>query len=352
MDSGFFTQNRGVFTDMIYAVLIILLTTFILYIVKKFLERIINRINVKEYSKLFFLTQILKRINLPFFVVVGFFITSKVIEMKSELDILSSVLLTLFLGFHLIYVANYILTRALLLVLSQDNTGDDADIQDDETVIRFISFIFKGLMWVFLLIMILQHVGYNVSALLGGLGIVGLAIAFAVQNILEDIFSFLSIYFDKPFRVGDFIVISGDSGIIQRIGIKTTRIKTLEGQELVISNKELTSIRINNYKKMDRRRVSFSFGVEYATTNEQLKKINDIVCSIFDKLDIVDLDRVHFKGFGDFALIYEVVYYVNSPDYKVYMDVQQKINFDIKESFEKESIEMAFPTQKIILEKS
>jgi len=165
------------------------------------------------------------------------------------------------------------------------------------------------------------------------------------------LFSAFAIYFDKPFKDGDFIIIGNDMGTIKHIGIKSTRIQTLEGQELVVSNSELTSIRVNNYMKMEDRRVVFKFGVEYSTSLEKLKKINEIVKKIVKGAKNADLDRVHFKEFGDFSLNYEVVYYIHSPDYTEYMDVQQEINFKLKEAFEKEGIVFAFPTQTIFLEK-
>ena len=211
--------------------------------------------------------------------------------------------------------------------------------------------IIKGVLWAVAVIIILSNFGYNVSALAAGLGIGGLAIAFAMQNILSDVFASFSIYFDKPFRIGDFIIVGDDLGTVKHIGIKTTRIQTLQGQELIISNKELTETRVNNYKKMERRRISFTFGVEYGTKLKQLKKISSIVKEILDKIKIADLDRVHFKQFGDFSLNFEVVYYVNKPDYLTYMDTQQEINFALKERFEKEGIVFAFPTQTIYLNK-
>ena len=150
------------------------------------------------------------------------------------------------------------------------NNGEDGS---DSSIIKLLAKILKILLWVGAIIIVLQNLGYNVSTLVAGLGIGGVAIAFALQNILTDIFSSFSIYFDKPFQVGDYIVIGNDSGVVEKIGIKSTRIKTLQGQELVMSNKELTESRVNNYKKMEKRRVSFSFGVEYGTPVEKLKKI-------------------------------------------------------------------------------
>ncbi|MFH0711295.1 MAG: mechanosensitive ion channel domain-containing protein, partial [Candidatus Aenigmatarchaeota archaeon] len=150
---------------------------------------------------------------------------------------------------------------------------------------------------------------------------------------------------------GDFIIIGTDMGTVKHIGLKTTRITHINGQELIVSNRELTTARILNNKKMERRRIAFTFGVEYKTSVKKLKKIVVIVKDIFSKIKAAELDRVHFRAFGDFSLNFEVVYFINSQDFNVYMDTQQEINLQIKERFEKEKIDFAFPTQTIHLQK-
>ena len=221
----------------------------------------------------------------------------------------------------------------------------------NKSIIQLFGKLLKITIWSVAILFLLQNFGFNISALVAGLGIGGIAIAFAIQNILTDIFSCFSIYFDKPFEIGDFIVVDNDAGFVEKIGIKSTRIRTLQGEELVISNRELTEKRVHNYKKMEKRRIVFNFGVTYDTSLEKLKEILNIVEAIIKEIKITNLDRVHFKSFGDFSLIFEVVYYLDSNDYKVYMDTQQEINFKIKEELDKRGISMAFPTQTIILEK-
>jgi len=197
----------------------------------------------------------------------------------------------------------------------------------------------------------LSNFGYNISTLIAGLGIGGVAIALALQNILTDIFASFSIYFDKPFQTGDFIIVGNDLGVVKKIGIKTTRLQTLQGEELVISNKELTETRIHNYKKMQKRRIVFNFGLTYDTSSAKLKKVLQILKGIIDKIEIAELDRVHFNKFGDFSLNFEVVYYLASSDYNEYMDTQQAINLAIKEKFEKDGIKFAYPTQTVFVNK-
>ena len=140
-------------------------------------------------------------------------------------------------------------------------------------------------------------------------------------------------------------------GTIEHIGIKTTRVRSLSGEQLIFSNKDLTSSRIRNYKRMQNRRIQFTLGVTYDTPTSELKLIPDIIKKIIDDLDGTTFDRAHFKEFADFSLNYEIVYYVLSQDYNVYMDKQQEINFLIKEAFDKKGLEFAFPTQTIYMEK-
>ncbi len=223
--------------------------------------------------------------------------------------------------------------------------------QHEASVIKTVSKIVKGAIWGTAIVMTLSNLGYNVTTLVAGLGIGGLAIAFAFQKILEDIFSSVSIYFDKPFETGDFIIIGEHMGTVKKIGIKSTRLQALQGEEIIISNRELTSVRIQNFKKMEKRRIAFGFGVVYQTSNAKLKKAAEIVREVIKKAKHAELDRAHFRNFGGSSLDFEVVYYLDTNDYNTYMDTQQEINLGIKEGLEKEGIEFAYPTQTIFLEK-
>ncbi len=223
----------------------------------------------------------------------------------------------------------------------------DKDESKDKRQNQVITLVLRILLWTFILLSVLSNLGINVTSLIAGLGIGGVAVAFALQNILGDIFSSFSIYFDRPFIEGDFIAIGDDLGTVKKIGIKSTRLETLQGEELVVSNKELTETRIHNYKKMEKRRGSFIIGMAYETSAEKLKRVPLIVKEIIDSVDLAKLDRVHFKGFGDFSLDFEIVYYILSPEYNKYMDIQQEINFTLKERLEKEGIEFAYPTYTI-----
>ncbi|RMD61247.1 mechanosensitive ion channel family protein, partial [Candidatus Parcubacteria bacterium] len=170
-----------------------------------------------------------------------------------------------------------------------------------------------------------------------------------VQNILSDLFSSFTILVDKPFVPGDFIVVGEHMGVVEKIGIKTTRLRALQGEEIVISNRELTATRIQNFKRMKARRVLFRIGVVYETPSELLEQIPDLVRDIIARQKNVAFDRAHFSSFDDSSLTFEIVYYVNSGDYKEYMDVHQRILFAIKREFERRGISMAYPTRTVYL---
>ncbi len=251
------------------------------------------------------------------------------------------------LGYYVLRLAQIILGY----IVEQVFVGKQKDAEANETMKGVTTLILNVVLWSVGLLIILSNLGVNVNSLIASLGIGSIAVALAVQNILTDLFSSFMIYFDKPFEVGDYIVVGEDSGTVQKIGLKTTRIQALKGNELVIPNSALTSSRIHNYKKMKKRRVSFTFGVVYGTTSTKLKKINKIVEKIFEKEERAELFSCAFREFGDFALRYEVIYHATTADYKAYLEVQQGINLNLKSELEKAKIEMAFPTQTVYVRK-
>ena len=221
--------------------------------------------------------------------------------------------------------------------------------QAKKQALKGIITVIKIIVWSIVLIILLDNLGIRISALVAGLGIGGIAIALAAQTVLGDLFSYFIIFFDRPFEIGDFIVIGDYKGTVAHIGLKTTRLNSLGGEQLIFSNQDLTNSRISNYKRMERRRVVFQFGVIYQTTLAQLKKIPQIVEEIITQIPETTFDRAHFASYADFSLNYEVAYYIDNRDYKKYMDIQQEINFQLKEAFEKQGIEFAYPTQTVFL---
>ncbi len=210
----------------------------------------------------------------------------------------------------------------------------------------------KVIIWALGLIFLLDNLGFKISAVIAGLGIGGIAVALAAQAILGDLFSYFAIMIDRPFEVGDFIIDGEYLGTIEHIGIKTTRIRSLGGEQLVLSNTDLTNSRVRNYKRMAKRRVVFRLGVTYQTTHQQLQEIPAIIRHIIEDIKDTDYDRAHFASYGDFSLIFEIVYHVTGGDYNKYMDIQQEMNLRIKEEFEKRGIEFAYPTRTLFMSKT
>jgi small-conductance mechanosensitive channel len=217
------------------------------------------------------------------------------------------------------------------------------------TTMSAVSFVGRMVLWSVILLLVLDNLGMDVTALVAGLGVGGIAVALAVQNILGDLFASLSIVLDKPFTVGDFLIIDDYLGSVEYIGLKTTRIRSLSGEQLVFSNADLLGSRIRNYGRMYERRVLFSIGVTYQTPRAQLVKIPTIIREAVEAQADTRFDRSHFKDYGDFSLNFETVYYVLGSDYNTYMDIQQAINLRIHERFEEEAIEFAYPTQTLHL---
>ncbi len=225
------------------------------------------------------------------------------------------------------------------------------DSEQREKQLKGIRGLVNLIIWSIALVFLLDNLGVKISAVVAGLGIGGIAVALAAQAFLGDLFSYFAIFFDKPFEIGDFIIVGDKLGAVEYIGIKTTRVRALGGEQLVFSNHDLTSSRIHNYKKMERRRVVFKLGVIYQTSSEKLKLIPKIVKNIIDKQKDATFDRGHFATYGDFSLNFEFVYYVTGADYNKYMDIQQEINFTIFKEFEKAEIEFAYPSQTLFVNK-
>ena len=157
------------------------------------------------------------------------------------------------------------------------------------------------------------------------------------------------IFFDRPFEIGDFIVLDDKKGTVEHIGIKTTRLKSLTGEQLILSNSDLTKSRVHNFKRLEQRRIEFNIGITYQTPLEQIKEVPTIIKNIITSIEGITLDRSHFMAYGDFSLIFQTVYIVENPDYNAYMDINQTINLKLFEEFEKRKIEFAYPTQSIFL---
>lgn len=219
------------------------------------------------------------------------------------------------------------------------------------STINLLSISIKTVVYSILVLVALNNLGVDITALIAGLGVGGIAVALALQNILTDLFSSLTIVLDKPFIIGDFIVINEFSGTVENIGLKTTRLKSLSGEQLIFGNTDLLQSRIRNYKRMNERRILQSITVTYQTQIEQLESIPVIIKKIIDAEPCVRFDRCHFFRFKDSSLEFELVYWILSPEFNVYADCAQSINLNILKEFIKHKIEFAYPTQTVFLAK-
>ena len=216
---------------------------------------------------------------------------------------------------------------------------------DGATTLKLIGFAAQGALWLLVGLLALDQLGFDVTALIAGLGIGGVALALAVQNVLGDVFACAAIALDKPFVVGDFIVVDGLRGTVESVGLKTTRVRSLDGELLVFSNADLLKSRVRNFKRMLERRIQFGIGVTYGTPAGKLRCIPGWLREAVEAEPKARFDRAHFKGYGESSLDFEIVYYVLEPDYNLYMDVQQRLNLAIYERFAAEGVEFAFPTR-------
>lgn len=294
-----------------------------------------------------FLIPLVRRTKSFSFLALGLYLGSLPLELPAQvLDILNKgfwVVLFLQLGFWGMGVISFYVERRVSGKLVED-AGEDA------TTIDALGLVAKIALWIVVGLLILENLDVEVDSLVASLGIGGIAVALAVQNMLGDLFASLSITMDKPFAIGDFVVVDEFAGTVEDIGLKSTRIRSLSGEELVFSNTDLLNSRIRNYKRLQERRIVFSVGVVYGTPSDQLARIPEMIEAVISPLADVRFDRAHLDSMGDFALNYEIVYYVQEPEYDTYMDVQQEINLGIYRRFEQEGIEFAYPTQTVYLD--
>jgi small-conductance mechanosensitive channel len=284
---------------------------------------------------------LLEQIGWPITVLIPFFVATRMVDLP---DIISSFLFGVVM-IVVIVTATRVLLALVLHLLEAALRRSQSEV--DETMLQVIRVVVRMVLWSIALLLVLQNLGYQVTALLGGLGIMGLAVGIALQNVLGDVFSFFSIYFDKPFKVGDFVVFGTDSGVVERIGIKSTRIRTLQGQELVVSNSALTSEKINNFRQMQERRVVFTLGVAYETPLSILEKLPVVLQSCVEIQDAARFDRAHLSAFTESNIAFEVVYHVTTREYDIYMDTQQAILLEVLKHFEKLKVKIAYPTRTI-----
>ena len=346
------------FSDQLYGELIwstIILICFLVFgwILERIFEHYFKKLAKKTKTKLD--DEILKNVKRPIYILVLFFGIYFFVHNLSIVGqyVDQGLIDNIFLLIEIMLIA-YIFTRVTNVLFSWYAERQERKKKMSQHILYVFRSVFNAIVYIIAIFVFMALAGINLTGLAIGGAATAIVIGFALQAVLSDFFSAFSIYFDKPFEIGDYIVVGSYSGTVTKIGMKSTRVQLLQGEELVLANSELTKANIRNFKKMKKRRINFSFGVTYDTSTKKLKKIPDIIRDIInpEKLAYVDrLDRVHFTEFGDFSLNFDIVYYIKTKDYVKYRDTQQEINFAIKEAFEKEGIEMAFPTQTIFVNK-
>jgi small-conductance mechanosensitive channel len=247
-----------------------------------------------------------------------------------------------FIGLALVaFYGARVATTVISHAVNRAPSGGTSDIRRVRVAVPIVQVAVWGLAFIFLL----DNLGVQIGAVVAGLGIGGIAVALGAQAILGDLFSYVAIVFDRPFSIGDFIVVDTFMGTVEHIGIKTTRVRSVTGELIVFGNSNLVGARIRNFRSLYRRRVVFSFGVAYHTPIPTIEKIPTVVREILASLPSITVDRIHFHAFGPSSLDFEVVYFVDNPDYNLYMDLQQSMNLELKRRFEQMGIEFAAPAR-------
>ena len=217
------------------------------------------------------------------------------------------------------------------------------------TTVTALSYLGRFLLFLVILIVALSNMGIQVTALVTGLGVGGIAIALAVQNILGDLFGALSIVVDKPFVIGDSIAVDNFDGTVEHIGLKTTRLRANSGEQVVFSNQDLLRSRIRNFKRMNERRVILSLNVVYETAPEVAERVPGMIAEIVRAQPHARFDRSHLKRLAESGMEFETVYFVTTPDYLVFMDTQQAVNFAIVRRFAEAGVAIALPTRAVVV---
>lgn len=342
-------QNSGY--DILKSILVFLGLIILLKIIQIIVLKRLKIFSLKTKTDLDDVAvKILENISTWFYIVFSLFFASKFLQISSTVVSIIKVIFILFVIYQITKVTEAVVNYFIDKYTQKINQGENQKRQA-KSMLKLLNVFIKIAFWIIGLIMILANMGVDVTSLIAGFGIGGIAVALAVQNILADLFSSFSIYLDKPFEIGDFIVIGQNSGVVERIGFKTTRIRTLQGEELVIANKELNEARIQNFKRMTTRRYEFSLGVVYNTAPEKLILIPKMVNNIIKQMENTQFIFCHFDEFATSSLNFKIAYTIDSPSYDDYMIVKEKINLEIFQQFAENKIEFAYPTQTVYVNK-
>ncbi|BAQ65897.1 mechanosensitive ion channel family protein [Geminocystis sp. NIES-3709] len=337
------SQNFQTFIkDLIIAISILILAYFFLKITRNIVFKQIKKITNKEDSILTNkIVIIIDKYFLPITYFGLFYTTLKEIDFNPSIV---ATVKTIVIILTTIYVTRFLVDTSRIIIYFYSEKYRDSD----SIIERNIKALFPAIriiFWLFAVISILSNLGFDIKAIVAGLGIGGVALALASQGILQDLFSYFAILFDRPFEISDLIAVGDFMGHVEHIGIKTTRIKTITGEQLILANTDLTSSRLRNFKRMEKRQAILKIGVVYETDNQKLAEIPSIIENAIQHIENLTFDSAYFSGFGDFSLNFEVIYYVDSNDIKLYRLTKNQVNLSIKNAFSEHNLEFAYPTQ-------
>lgn len=333
--------GNTILTYLIFLVSLLLSFVVIRIIGRLFMRRLVAWADAKSNPYANMVVTGVGKYLIPIAYFAAFYMNTTILKLS---DTLSSALSTAVSAFVVTIGAIFLSSLTAFFLGKQRRNENQAQ------AVKWMTGLLKFLIWGIALILFLDNIGVKINSLITGLGIGGIAIAFAAQSILADIFCFFTIFFDQPFEVGDFIIVGEQMGTVERIGVKTTRLRALSGEQLIFSNTDLTGSRISNYKTLEQRRVLFTLGVTYDTPADTLRAIPNLIKNIVDSVSGASFGRAHFLKFAPYSLNFEIAYYVLSGDYDAYMDINQQVNLRIKEEFDRQGIGFAFPTQSIVLD--
>ncbi|MGZ8262898.1 MAG: mechanosensitive ion channel family protein [Burkholderiales bacterium] len=332
--------------EWLVACAVALLVLVVLAVFKAVLRRVFSAISAKRPTGLGAIaSHVVNGTSLWVLTPVAIYAGASVLELPRKLEAAAEILAMVAFVIQVALWSNRLIEGWMRRQIAKHRTADGETV----TALSLIGFGLRVLVWALALLLALDQLGFDITALVAGLGIGGVAVALAVQNILGDLLGSLSIVLDKPFVVGDFIIVGDDMGTVEHIGIKTTRVRALSGELIVFPNGDLLKSRIHNYKRMYERRVPFTLDVVYQTPTEKLELIPGLVRHAIELQEKTRFDRAHLKACGAHSYVFEAVYYVVDPDYNVYMDILQAINLEIIRAFQREDIQFAYPTQTLLI---
>ena len=319
----------------------IALTFLISFIFKKILPRLANK--TKSNFDDFIIREITNLI-FPLGSIAVLFLAERKLQLPGGLNRPYELILTIAAAVVFVRLINRLGIR-LLQGLARRSGREDI-----EQLVRTLFPLLKSLTWIVVSLIVLQSQGVKLTVVWGLLSAGGIGLGLALKEPAQELFAYLMILIDKPFTIGQFIAVDSVSATVEKIGVRSTHLRSLRGEIVVINNSTLTSSNIENFATMQQRRMIYSIGVTYQTTADQIQSIPTTIQTIIENTNHTIFNRCHFTTFGDYSLNFEIVYYIDNRDYTLAMDIQQSINLSIMRKFEEQGIEFAFPSQTLYLE--